>query len=154
MRRTQPDTIFIPPPPPDTVFVNLGAGATPTVPEGEPANICLATGRSAQVVITAQGDTLVGPTGVSIQSIRPVVDFVGAYAAGAFWFENGERITFEGANFGRSDDAFPIDCEQILRVGIYQGVPVFAGRDAERPLVVLFIPVRPGMWQRYERGLE
>jgi len=152
MRRTQPDTIFIPAPPPDTVVVTVGE--TPPPPEGEATTICLSTGRNAEVVITAQGDTLVGPTAVPIASLRPVVDFVGGYAGGAFWFENGEQVVFEGATFGKSDDAFPIDCDQILRVGVYEGIPVFADRAAERPLVIVFLPVRPGLWQRYERGLE
>jgi hypothetical protein len=152
MRRTVPDTIFIPAPPPDTVIVSLGSTTPP--PEGEPVTICLSTGRNASVLVTPQGDTLVGPTLAPISSLRPIVDFVGSYAGGAFWFVNGSQVVFEGATFGQSEDAFPIDCEQILRVGIYEGVPVYADRAAERPLVVLFIPVRPGLWQRYERGLE
>jgi hypothetical protein len=151
MRRTEPDTIFIPPPPPDTVMVTVGTA--PPIPEGEAVTLCLATGRTAEVTVTAQGDTLVGSTGVSIDALRPVVDFVGTYAAGAFWFINGDRVVFEGAGFGKSEDAFPIDCDQILRVGVYEGVPVFADRAAERPLVILFVPVLPGLWQRYERGL-
>lgn len=152
MRRTQPDTVFIPPTPPDTVIVTVNEA--PPVPEGEATSICLSTGLNASVVLTAQGDTLVGPTGVPINSLRPLMDFVGVYAGGAFWFEDGERVDFEGATYGRAEDAFPIDCDQILRVGVYQGVPVFADRAAERPLVMLFVPVRPGLWQRYERGLE
>lgn len=151
MRRTVPDTIFIPPPPPDTVVVEVGA--VPSVPDGDPASFCLSTGRNVLVTVTAAGDTLVGPTAVPIDSLRPVVDFAGSYAGGAFWFENGDAIVFEGQRFGRSPDAFPVDCAQILRVGLHQGVPVFADRSAERPLVILFIPVRPGIWQRYERGL-
>jgi len=152
MRRTEPDTIFIPAPPPDTVIVSLGFAPPPS--QGDPMTLCLSTGRNAQVLVTAQGDTLVGPSAVPISSLRPIVDFVGSYAGEMFWFVNGDRIVFEGATFGKSSDVFPIDCDQILRVGVYQGVPVFADRAAERPLVVLFIPVRPGLWQRYERGLE
>jgi hypothetical protein len=152
MRRTEPDTIFIPAPPPDTVVVNLASAPPP--PEGEAVTLCLSTGRNAPVLVTAQGDTLVGPSAVPISSLRPTVDFVGGYAGDAFWFVNGDRLAFEGENFGKAEDVFPIDCDQILRVGVYQGVPVFADRAAERPLVMLFIPVRPGLWQRYERGLE
>jgi hypothetical protein len=63
-------------------------------------------------------------------------------------------MTFEGADFGKTPDQFPIDCEQIARVGVYQGVPVFADRAADRPFVILFIPVRPGIWARYERGIR
>jgi hypothetical protein len=151
MRRTQPDTIFIPAPPPDTVVVRVGEPSPP--PDGQPSTVCLSTGRNAEVLITAQGDTLVGPTAVPIASLRPVVDFVGGYAGGAFWFESGDQLIFEALRFGKSEDAFPIDCDQVLRVGLHEGIPVFADRAAERPLVVLFIPVSPGLWQRYERGL-
>lgn len=149
MRRTEPDTIYVPPPPPDTVVVSAGP---PPAPEGEPVTLCLATGRNVEVTVDAAGDTLVAP-GVSLESLRPVLDFSGAYAGGAFWYEDGESIIFENRSYGRSPDEFPIDCNQILRVGVYEGVPVFADRAAERPLAVLFIPVRPGVWRRYERGL-
>jgi len=151
MRRTEPDTIFIPPPPPDTVVINLGAA--PVVPEGEPITLCLSTGRNVDLLVTAQGDTLVGPTGVPLDSLRPAMDLAGTYAGGAFWFENNEPVVFEQNRFGKASDAFSIDCNQILRVGVYEGVPVFADRAVDRPLVMIFIPVRPGVWQRYERGL-
>lgn len=152
MRRTEPDTIVIPPPPPDTVIVDLGAVPTPA--EGDRVSLCLSTGRNADVTVTAAGDTLVGPSGVPIGSLRPELDFAGGYAAGAFWFESGDPLVFEELSYGRAPDTFPVDCEQILRVGAHEGVPVFADRAAERPVVILFIPVRPGVWQRYERGLE
>ena len=95
-----------------------------------------------------------GPEAVPIDDLRPAVDFAGDYASGAFWFEIAEPVVFEGLTFGKSPDTFEIDCEQILRVGVHEGVPVFADRAAERPLVMIFIPVRPGLWQRYERGLN
>ncbi|NIQ53688.1 MAG: hypothetical protein GWN71_09810, partial [Gammaproteobacteria bacterium] len=59
----------------------------------------------------------------------------------------------ENAEYGKVEETFPVDCRQILRVGIYEGVPVFSTVSARRPLSVLFIPVRPGVWQRYERGV-
>lgn len=150
MRRVEPDTIRLPAPPPDTVIVRTES--TP-VARGEEAALCLSTGQNVPIRVTQEGDTLVGPGFTPIQSLRPTVAFAGAYASGAFWFENDEVIIFEGADFGKAPEAFPIDCDEILRVGVYQGVPVFADRAANRPLVILFIPVRPGIWQRYERGL-
>jgi hypothetical protein len=150
MRRVEPDTVFIPPPPPDTVL--LGVEAAPA-PEGDLVEVCLATGQGVPVRITAAGDTLVGPSFTPLESLRPVLDFAGSYAGGAFWYENGDPIGFEGFTFGRAPDTFPIDCSQILRVGVFQGVPLFADIAAERPLVMLFVPVRPGLWRRYERGL-
>lgn len=151
MRRTEPDTIFIPPPPPDTVVIDTSP--IPVLPEGDRITLCLSTGRNVELLVTAQGDTLVGPDGAPMDALRPALDFAGSYAGGAFWFVNGDPIQFEGNRYGKSPDAFSVDCEQILRVGVYQGVPVFADRAADRPLVILFIPVRPGVWQRYERGL-
>jgi hypothetical protein len=62
MRRTEPDTVFIPPPPADTVVVEVGLEPQP--PEGEEITLCLSTGRGVSVTVTAQGDTLVGPRGV------------------------------------------------------------------------------------------
>lgn len=149
MERVEPDTIFIPPPPPDTVIVR---GEAPP-PPGEDAQMCLSTGQNISVRVTAEGDTLVGPRFVPLAALGPGVAFEGSYAAGAFWYEGGQPITFEGFNFGRAPEAFPIDCDQILRVGVHQGVPIFADVAAERPLVMIFVPVRPGLWRRYERGL-
>ncbi|MEX2049331.1 MAG: hypothetical protein WEB90_07120 [Gemmatimonadota bacterium] len=149
MERVEPDTIVIRPPPPDTVIVR---GEAPP-PPGEDAQVCLATGQNVPVRITADGDTLVGPRFVALSALGPGLAFEGSYAAGAFWFESGQQVAFEGFNFGRSPDTFPMDCNQILRVGVHQGVPIFADVAAERPLVMIFVPVRPGEWRRYERGL-
>jgi hypothetical protein len=149
MGRIEPDTIRIPPPPPDTVIVR---GEAPP-PPGDDTRICLSTGQNIPVRITAAGDTLVGPRFLPLSALGPGLAFEGSYAAGAFWFESGQPITFEGFNFGRASDTFPIDCNEILRVGVHQGVPVFADVAAERPLVMIFVPVRPGQWRRYERGL-
>jgi hypothetical protein len=150
MRRVEPDTIYIPPPPPDTIVVTTGV-ARPT-PEGTAASLCLSTGRNVPILVTEQGDTLIGPEAVPIRDVRPAMTFAGAYAGDAFWYQDDRVIVFEGADFGKSDDTFPVDCDQILRVGVYEGVPVFAVISVRRPLSVIFIPVRPGVWQRYERG--
>ncbi len=153
MRRVEPDTIRIPAPPPDTVIVRSEVTAVPT-PVGEDIVVCLATGQNIPLRVTAAGDTLVGPTFAPLESLRPAMTFAGGYAGGAFWYEGNAVITFEGADFGKLGDTFPIDCDQIARVGQNQGVPLFADRAAERPLVILFVPVRPGAWARYERGIR
>jgi hypothetical protein len=36
-------------------------------------------------------------------------------------------------------------------VGVFEGVPLFSVVSARRPLNVVFVPVRPGVWHRYER---
>jgi hypothetical protein len=152
MRRVEPDTIVIPAPPPDTVVVATTTSAGP--PPGEDVEICLATGQNISLRIAETGDTLVAPTYAPLDALRPTMTFAGSYAGGAFWFDGNAVVTFEGADFGQMPDRFPLDCDQVARVGVHQGVPVFADRAAERPLVVLFIPVRPGIWARYERGIR
>ena len=149
MQRVEPDTIYIPPPPPDTVVIRTGA---PTVGQGTPITLCLSTGRNVEVQLTALGDTLVGPSGTPLDDLRPALDFAGTYAGSSFWYQNNEVMIFEGADYRRSEDTFPVDCDQLLRAGVYRGVPVFAVLSASRPFEVLFVPVRPGLWTRYERG--
>ncbi|MGB1840340.1 MAG: hypothetical protein ACPHWZ_04465, partial [Longimicrobiales bacterium] len=128
--------------------------ASVTVVSGEPGSMCLATGQTVSIEVTAAGDTLVGTPPVPIRSLRPAMTFAGSYGGSAFWYLDDEVVVFEGGDFGKSEDTFPIDCSQILRVGVYRGVPVFAVISARRPLDVIFIPVRPGVWHRYERGLR
>jgi hypothetical protein len=152
MRRVEPDTIFLPAPPPDTVIVQ--AQVEPGPPPGEDVEICLSTGQNISVRVTAAADTLVGSSFASLAALRPALTFSGAYAGSAFWYEGNAVVTFEGADFGKTFDTFPMDCNQIARVGVHNGVPVFADRIAERPLVILFIPVSPGVWARYERGIR
>ncbi|MDZ7779292.1 MAG: hypothetical protein U5R14_05035 [Gemmatimonadota bacterium] len=147
MERVEPDTVRIPPPPPDTVRV--GTAALPSL-RGQPDRVCLSTGQSVPIRVTATADTLVGAAATPIGELRPTVEFAGTYAGGAGWFVSGEDVVFEDRVFRKSEDAFPIDCGEILRVGTHEGVPVFADRAAIRPLEVLFIPVRVGLWQRYE----
>jgi hypothetical protein len=151
MRRVEPDTIFIPPPPPDTVRIGV-VGETGELLGGAESTICLSTGQNILIRVDAVGDTLVGSGAVPLDDLRPGLDFAGSYAAGAFWYQDDQVIVFEGGDFGKSPDVFPMDCAQILRVGMYQGVPVFAVISARRPLDVIFVPVRPGVWHRYERG--
>ena len=154
MRRVEPDTIRIPAPPPDTVIVRAEATVSSGPPAGEDVEICLSTGQNIPLRITPARDTLIAPTFTPLRALRPAMTFAGGYAGGAFWFEGNAVVTFEGADFGKTTDQFPIDCNQIARVGVHQGIPVFAARSADRPFVILFIPVRPGVWARYERGIR
>jgi hypothetical protein len=152
MARVEPDTIRIPAPPPDTVLVTVGAPVQP--PSGDDQTLCLSTGEAIEVRVTAVGDTLLAPAYRSLRELGTGVALAGAYAAGTFWYEAGQAIDFEGRAFEKSADTFPLDCSQVLRVGAYQGVPVFSVVSAERPLEVIFVPVRPGLWHRYPRRRE
>ncbi len=150
MRRVEPDTVFIPPPPPDTVMVGRAEPEVVAV-EGT-STICLSTGRNITVSFSESGDTLIGATRTPLAVLRPAVDFAGSYAGRAFWYQDGEPIAFEGGEFRQSDESFEADCSQLLRVGVFEGVPIFAVLSASRPLQVVFVPVRPGLWHRYVRA--
>ena len=123
VERSPPDTIILAPPP-DTV--EIVREVAPPLPEGMPATICLATGESVEIHVSARGDTLVGPARVSIESLRPGVDFVGAYAAAASWFLDDESIVFEGRRYDRSGNEVGLDCGEIMRVGEHMTISLFA----------------------------
>jgi hypothetical protein len=150
--REASDTVRLPAPPPDTVMVEREVA--PPLPTGTPTDICLATGENAQVLVTAQGDTLVGPGRVSIGTLRPGIVFAGSYAEGLDWFESDEAITFENANYQKSGGEVRLDCADIMQVGEHMGVPLFAQSNAQRPFETLYVPVRPGVWQAYQTGLQ
>jgi hypothetical protein len=161
MARAVPDTVRLPAPPPDTVRITVQAPAPPPVqqpaqppqPTGTPVSICLATGEVAQVLVTAQGDTLVGPGRVSIRQLRPGVVFAGEYADGRDWFVADRPVTFEQRTYLKAGNEVSLDCAAIERVGDFMGVPLYANRGATRPLQQLYVPVRPGVWQAYQTGL-
>ncbi len=149
IERPASDTIQLPAPPPDTIMVTREVA--PPLPTGEPTDICLATGDAVTVQITQQGDTLVGPSRASLRELRQSgVGFAGDYAQGRAWFEGDEPLTFEQMSYQQSGDPVRLECPDIMRVGEYQGVALFARRDGERPYRQLYVPVRPGVWQMYE----
>ncbi len=152
MEREAPDTVRLPAPPPDTVTVTREVGRP--LPEGNPASICLATGQDVNILLTAQGDTLVGPDRTSIRTLRPGVVFAGTYAEGRAWFTNDEAVSFENAGYNKSGSPVSLQCPNIMRVGEHMGVPLFVMRNAERPFETLYVPVRPGVWQAYQTGLQ
>jgi hypothetical protein len=152
MARPVADTVVIPAPPPDTVRVTREVERP--LPDGSPASICLATGENVQVRVTAQGDTLVGPSRASMASLRPGVAFSGVYAGGMGWYTGDQAITFEKTSYSKTGNEVRMDCAQIMRVGENMGVPLFAMRSADRPFQTLYVPVRPGVWQAYQAGLR
>jgi len=149
MRRVDPDTIYIPPPPPDTVVI--GRRAEPRHEVVDRITLCLSTGQNVSMGVSTAGDTVVASGAATLDEVRPGLGFAGTYAGEAFWYRDDRPITFEGVAFDKSADEFPMDCGQILRVGVHEGVPLFSTISARRPLDVLFVPVRPGVWRRYTR---
>jgi hypothetical protein len=152
MERPAPDTVMLPAPPPDTVRITREMERS--LRDGTPASVCLATGESVQIRVTAQGDTLVGPDRTPIRDLRPGVVFAGTYAEGMAWFTNDESVRFEDRNYDKSGNEVRMDCGQIMRVGEHMSVPLFAQRSADRPFQTIYVPVRPGVWQAYQTGLR
>ena len=142
-----PDTVVLPAPPPDTVVIER-----PPVPErapGTPTTLCLATGMEVEVSITAAGDTLVGAAGVAIRELRPAVDFAGVYAGGEEWFERGDPVAVAEGEYEKSGQPGRPACGDIVQVFDHEGVPVFTPTGDALPYQVLYVPVAPGLWQRY-----
>lgn len=152
MDRPEPETVQLPAPPPDTVRITREVERP--LPDGTPATVCLATGENVQIRVTAQGDTLVGPMRTNIDELRPGVVFAGSYAEDDAWFQNDDPITFEDRRYDKSGNEVRLDCGQIMRVGEHMGVALFAMRNADRPFDMVYVPVRPGVWQAYEFGLQ
>lgn len=148
IERPEPEVIQLPAPAPDTVVVTREVAPAP--PTGNPTNICLATGQDVRVLLTAQGDTLVGEDRVSIRTLRPGVVFAGTYADGRDWYTNDSDVRYENRNYSKSGNPVSLECANIMRVGEHMGVPLFANRSAERPFETLYVPVRPGQWQAYQ----
>lgn len=149
IERPVPDTIRLPAPPPDTVRITREVA--PPLPTGQSTQICLANGETVTVLVTAQGDTLVGPARTSIRVLRQSgVVFAGEYAQGRTWFDQDQPITFETRPFQKSGGEIRLNCPDLMRVGDYEGVPLFVMRNAAQPYTQLYVPVRPGIWQMYE----
>jgi hypothetical protein len=149
--RTVETIVQLPAPPPDTVIVTQQV--QPPLPQGTATQICLATGENVTVYITPQGDTLVGPQRVAVSALGPGVAFAGEYAAGRGWFENDEPIPFQDREYVQSGGEVSMNCANIMQVGEYDGVPLFANTGATAPYETLYVPVRPGVWQAYQTDL-
>jgi len=136
-----------PPPPPRVDTVTVVREVPPPLPAGTAIEICLSTGFPLQAILSPVGDTLVGPTRILIDSLRPGVDFAGVYAVGKPWLSSTRPIVFERRNYHRSGEPITLRCDDLKRIGDYDGVPIFAMLDAPSPVEFMYVPVRPGMFQ-------
>lgn len=149
-RKPAPDTVTLPAPPPDTVIVvREAAPEAAAAPGGTRQTLCLATGTGVEVSITAAGDTLVGPSWVSVADLRPGLVFAGRYSEGREWFIRDEPVRFGNREYAPTHVDVRFDCAEIVRVGEYGGAAVFADRSAERPFEMVHVPLRPGIWRTY-----
>jgi hypothetical protein len=66
------------------------------------------------------------------------------------WFQNREAITWDGAIFVPSGAIRPFSETQMVRTGVFRGIPLYT--DVLMPsFTVLFVPLRNGWMQPYER---
>lgn len=96
-----------------------------------------------------------GPDTVRLPSPPPdtvVVERTGvtAYAGGRAWYQNDEPIVLGGRSYRRTGEPERPEALDLVVAGEHGGVPVFAPRGAEQPYPAVFVPVRPGLWRRYE----
>ncbi len=143
--------VQLPAPPPDTITVTREV--EPALPQGTATQLCLATGETVTVYVTPQGDTLVGPRRVSVRQLGPGVAFAGEYAEGRSWFTNDEPVLFQERSYQQAGGQVSMNCANLMRVGEFGGVPLFADTGATSPYARLYVPVRPGVWQAYETNL-
>ena len=146
-RTAAQDTVVLPAPPPDTVVVQRTSA--PELPAGAAETLCLAAGVAITVIATAAGDTLVGPSRVPLSDLRPGIVLAGTYAAGRDWFVQGTLVALGQRDYEKSGRPLRPRCADIVEVGSHGGVPLFADRSAAAPFEIVYVPVRPGLWQRY-----
>ena len=121
------------------------------LPEGNAVDVCLSTGVTAQIHVTASGDTLIGEKRVRISELRPAVTFAGVYAQDRGWFRRGEVVRFDTRSYQRAGVDRVRACDELKLVGEYDGVPIFAEVTAPQVLPLIIVPVRPGVFQDYLR---
>lgn len=144
----------VPPPVPDTVVVMDTVVVTrevaPPLPEGQMGTICLGSGQNVEIRVTAAGDTLIGPRRVRMADLGPGVGFLGSYAGGEAWFVNDSAITFDRRPFSKFGQPETKDCRALKIVGDHGGVNLFAEVTMSAPFRILYVPVRPGVFQPYQ----
>lgn len=142
------------PVPVDTVVrvdtITVTREVAPPLPEGRAATVCLANGQSAEIRVSAAGDTLVGPRRVPLADLGPAIGFIGDYAADEVWFVDDAPITVERRRFSKFGQPESRDCRSMKIVGDHDGVNLFADVTASEPFSVLYAPVRPGVFQAYQ----
>ena len=66
------------------------------------------------------------------------------------WYLAGEPITYAGHFYYPSGAQIHFNASEMVRSGFYEGIPLYA-RTTLEPYSIVFVPVRGGMMQPYER---
>jgi hypothetical protein len=77
--------------------------------------------------------------------ISTLAPLTGEYASVAGWYVNDEPITIHGRRFRRSALPRILSTLEVLKIGEYRGVGVYAeAADTARASSVVYLPSRPG----------
>jgi hypothetical protein len=71
-------------------------------------------------------------------------------AEGATWFLNGEAITWDGGIYAPAGAIRPFEENVMVRSGVFRGIPLYTDSTLQ-PLSYVFVPLRGGWMQPYER---
>ena len=146
--RAPADTVRLPAPPPDTVVVDT---APATSSEGRPIQLCLATGEDVWVLVTTRGDTLVGPERLPAGDLEPRAALPGVYAGTDPAFDPEATLSLDGMEYRPDGEPVQPGCAALVPWREAEGSPVFRLRDGGPVPEVVYLPLRPGVWQRYRR---
>ncbi|HEU0016544.1 MAG TPA: hypothetical protein VFQ45_22880 [Longimicrobium sp.] len=116
---------------------------------GHPIPICVLEDdglRYVEVLYnTRTGDTVTNP---ERRPFREAHRTGPQYAGGARWYIEGEVLPWQGRALARHGPPRELAPREVVRVGRYRGVPVYAAADGGG--TVLWVPVRPGcVFQAY-----
>jgi hypothetical protein len=119
---------------------------------GDEIRICVVKdGRMSMVEGTfnpATGDTTVD--GRLFHEAYPVT---AAYLTQAQWYWDDKSIIFDNIRYLKYGLPRSFSSTDVVPIGSYEGVPVFADRTAVRPVEVVYLPVTPECtFQPYQVG--
>ncbi|MGH7471344.1 MAG: hypothetical protein ACRENP_25625 [Longimicrobiales bacterium] len=134
----------------DTIRVTHQVNAT--LPDGTPAELCLASGLALHILVATNGDTLIGPRRVALRDLEGLV-FEGRYAGSQVWFQKADPIRFERRSYRKFEEPRNLKCEDLKQVGENAGIPLFADLMVLSPIETIYVPVSPGSFQPYRTTL-
>lgn len=146
-----PDTA--PPPAPAPPEAVCRPESIPGHPHASVTPCVVRNGRMEEV--SADYDAATGDTTVNGRPVREVYPATAEHAAAAPWFVNNEPIIFRDRRYVRYALPRTLGPAEVVPVGSYQGVTVFAepGLEDARVFEVLFLPVTPDcQFQSYQTG--
>ena len=123
------------------------AAVAPAAPEGREIRVCILQGGELQTVSAtyrpATGDT-VAMSGGRERAFAEAYPSERGYATRTGWFMNNRPVSFMDRSYVRVGLTRIIPSEELIRIGEYQGVPLFGEARTGSPPEVLYVPVRPG----------